>query len=45
MVAMVSDEGEQGREIASHMEKHMRYFNETSWESSSEDVLDRRFEQ
>jgi hypothetical protein len=41
VAAIVNDEGEGGREITCQMEKHVEYFNETSRDSSSEDVLDR----
>jgi hypothetical protein len=44
VVVIVSDEGEEGKEITSHMEKHMRYFNDTSKGRTSEDVLNRQFE-
>jgi anti-sigma regulatory factor (Ser/Thr protein kinase) len=35
MVVMVSDEGEEVREITSHMEKHVRYSDNTSEGGSS----------
>jgi hypothetical protein len=44
VVVIVSVEGEEIKEITSHMEKHMRYFNDTSKGRTSEDVLDRQFE-
>jgi hypothetical protein len=43
VVVMVSDEGEEVREITSHMEKHVRYSDDTSEGGSSEDVRDRQF--
>ena len=43
VVVMVSDEGEEVREITSHMEKHVRYSDNTSEGGSSEDVRDRQF--
>ena len=43
VVVIVSDEGEEVREITSHLEKHVRYSNDTSEDGSSEDVRDRHF--
>jgi hypothetical protein len=43
VVVIVSDEGEEVREITSHMEKHVRYSDDTSEGGSSEDVRDRQF--
>ena len=43
VVVIVSDEGEEVREITSHLEKHVRYSNDTSEDGSSEDVRDRQF--
>src|SRR4030043_2183933 len=44
VVVIVSDNGEEVREITSHMEKHVRYSNDTSEGGSSEDMRDRQFE-
>ena len=44
VVVIVSDEGEEVREIISHMEKHVRYSDDTSEGGSGEDVRDRQFE-
>ncbi len=44
VVVIVSDKGEEVKEITSHMEKHVRYSNDTSEGGSSEDVRDRQFE-
>src|SRR5512143_3335917 len=43
VVVIVSNEGEEVKEITSHMEKHVRYYDDTSEGGSSEDVLDRQF--
>ena len=43
VVVIVSDEGEEVREITSHMEKHVRYSNDYSEGGSSEDMRDRQF--
>jgi glycerol-3-phosphate cytidylyltransferase-like family protein len=44
VIVMVSDEGEEVKEITSHMKKHVRFSSGNSEESSSEDVRDRQFE-
>jgi hypothetical protein len=44
VVVIVSEEGEEVREITSHMEKHVRYSDDTSQGGSAEDVRDRQFE-
>jgi len=44
VVVIISDEGEEVKEITSHMEKHVRYSNDTTEGGSSEDVRDRQFE-
>jgi len=44
VIVIVSDEGEEVKEITSHMEKHVRYSNDTTEGGSSEDVRDRQFE-
>ena len=44
VVVIVSDEGEEVREITSHMEKHVRFSSGASEEGSPEDVRDRQFE-
>jgi hypothetical protein len=41
VVVIVSDEGEEVREIRSHIEKHVRYSNDSTEGGSSEDVRDR----
>jgi hypothetical protein len=41
MKFMVSGEGEEVREIRSHMEKHVRYSNDSTEGGSSQDVRDR----
>ncbi len=43
VIVIVSDEGEQVREITSHMEKHTRFSSGGSEDGSSEDVRDRQF--
>lgn len=44
VVVIVSDEGEEVKEITSHMEKHVRFASGASEDGSSEDVRDRQFE-
>jgi molybdopterin converting factor small subunit len=44
VVVIVGDNAEEVKEITSHMEKHIRYSNDTSEGGSSEDVRDRQFE-
>ena len=43
VVVMVSDEGEGVKEIISDMEKHVRFSDTGSEDSTSEDVRDRQF--
>ena len=43
VVVMISDEGEDVKEITSHMDKHVRFSSGASEEGSSEDVRDRQF--
>jgi molybdopterin converting factor small subunit len=43
VVVIVSDEGEEVREITSHMDKHVRFASGDSEDGSSEDVRDRQF--
>jgi hypothetical protein len=43
VVVIVSEEGEEIKEITSHMEKHVRFSDGSSEDSSSEDVRDRQF--
>ena len=43
VVVIVSEKGEEVKEITSHIEKHVRYSNDTSEDGSSEDVRDRQF--
>jgi hypothetical protein len=44
VVVIVSDEGEEVKEITSHMEKHVRFSGGASEDGSSEDVRDRQYE-
>jgi hypothetical protein len=44
VVVIVSDKEEEVKEINSHMEKHVRYSDDTSEGGSSEDVRDRQFD-
>ena len=44
VIVIVSDGGEQVKEITSHMQKHVRFSDSGSEDSSSEDVRDRQFE-
>ena len=44
VIVMVSDEGEEVKEITSNMEKHVRFSSGASEDGSSEDVRDRQFE-
>jgi hypothetical protein len=44
VVVIVSDEGEEVKEITSHMEKHVRFSGRASEDGASEDVRDRQFE-
>ena len=44
VIVIISDEGEEVKEITSGMEKHVRFSGGDSEESSSEDVRDRQFE-
>ncbi len=43
VIVIVSDQGEQVREIISHMEKHTRFSSGGDEDGSSEDVRDRQF--
>ena len=43
VIVIVSDEGEQVKEITSHMQKHVRFSSGGSEDGSSEDVRDRQF--
>ncbi|MFZ2097398.1 MAG: hypothetical protein WAV05_12245 [Anaerolineales bacterium] len=43
MGIIVSNEGEEVREVTSHMEKHVRYSNDTSKGGSSEDAREPQF--
>jgi hypothetical protein len=43
VVVIVSDEGEEVKEITSHMEKHVRFSDAASEGSQGEDVRDRQF--
>jgi hypothetical protein len=44
VVVIVSESGEEVREITSHMEKHVRFASGDSEDGSTEDVRDRQFE-
>ena len=44
VVVLVSDEGEEVKEITSHIKKHVRFSSGASEEGSPEDVRDRQFE-
>ena len=44
VVVIISDEGEEVKEITSGMEKHVRFSSGNSEDGSSEDVRDRQFE-
>jgi hypothetical protein len=43
VIVIVSDEGEEVREITSHMEKHTRFSSGGDEHGSSEDIRDRQF--
>jgi hypothetical protein len=43
VIVMINDEGEEVKEIISDMEKHVRFSDNGSEESTSEDVRDRQF--
>jgi hypothetical protein len=43
VVVIISDDGEEVREISSDMDKHVRFSSGNSEEGSSEDVRDRQF--
>jgi len=43
VIVIISAEGEQVKEITSHMEKHVRFASGSSEAGSSEDVRDRQF--
>ena len=44
VIVIVRDQGEEVKEITSHMEKHVRFSSGDSQDGSSEDVRDRQFE-
>jgi len=44
VIVTVTDEGEETKEITSHVEKHVRFASGSSEGGSSEDVRDRQFE-
>jgi molybdopterin converting factor small subunit len=44
VIVIVSERGEEVKEITSHMEKHVRYSNDTSEGGASEDIRDRQFD-
>lgn len=44
VIVMLSDKGEEVREITSQMEKHVRYSDDTSEGGSAEDMRDRQFD-
>ena len=43
VIVIVSDEGEETKQITSNMEKHVRYSSDASEDGSAEDVRDRQF--
>jgi len=43
VIVIISDKGEQVKEITSHMEKHIRFASGRSEDGSSEDIRDRQF--
>jgi len=43
VIVIVSDEGEEVREITSHIDKHVRFASGDSEDGSSEDVRDRQY--
>jgi molybdopterin converting factor small subunit len=43
VIVVVSDKGEEVKEIVSHMEKHVRFASGDSEDGSSEDVRDRQY--
>ena len=44
VVVIVRDKSEEVKEITSHMEKHVRYSDDTSEGEASEDIRDRQFD-
>jgi hypothetical protein len=44
VVVIITDDEEVVKEITSHMEKHVRYSNDTSEGGASEDIRDRQFD-
>jgi hypothetical protein len=44
VVVIISDKEEEVKEITSHMEKHVRYSDDTSEGGASEDIRDRQFD-
>lgn len=43
VIVIVTDEGEETKQIISHMEKHVRFSSGASEDGSAEDVRDRQF--
>ncbi len=43
VIVIVTDEGEETKQITSNMEKHVRYSSDASEDGSAEDVRDRQF--
>ncbi len=43
VIVIVTDEGEETKQITSHMEKHVRFSSGASEDGSAEDVRDRQF--
>ena len=43
VIVIITDEGEETKQITSHMEKHVRYSNDPTESGSSEDMRDRQF--
>lgn len=44
VLVIISADGEEVKEITSHMEKHVRFASDNSQDGSSEDVRDRQFD-
>ena len=44
VIVIISDKGEEVREISSNMEKHVRYSNDASEDGAPEDTRDRQFD-
>jgi hypothetical protein len=44
VIVIISDKGEEVRDITSNMQKHVRYSNDTSEDGAAEDTRDRQFD-